>query len=235
MVTREKFKVYEGVFDDNTLTALQKLYPRYFDKLAGPISTGKEADVYLAEKGTGRVALKIYRILTRMYKGIDVYIRDDPRFKSVGRNPREVIYNWTKKEFKNLSRAASIGVRVPEPIAFNKNVLVMEFIGHGDKAAPIAKHAPPKRPVAWYNIISDWVTRMWDEKQMVHGDLSEWNILNFDEEPVIIDISQAVLKQHPLSLKLLKRDVDNINNWFNKLGVKNDSLSQWLTEVIKNV
>ncbi|MFA5405786.1 MAG: serine protein kinase RIO [Candidatus Nanoarchaeia archaeon] len=235
MVTREKFKVFEGVFDNNTLNALQKLCPKYFSRLSSPISTGKEADVYLAEKSDGYVALKIYRILARMYKGLDVYIRDDPRFKSVGRNPREVIYNWTKKEFKNLSRAASIGVRVPEPITFNKNVLVMEFIGHGDKASPLARNALPSNPRKWFKLISGWVMNMWDDKQMVHGDLSEWNIINHDDKPVIIDISQAVLKQHPLSLKLLKRDVYNINNWFSKQGVKVDSLNNWLDEVIKNV
>jgi len=231
MATREKFKVYAGAFDNITFQALYKLYPKYFDSLKGPVSTGKEADVYLAEKGKGYVALKIYRILARMYKGIDVYIRDDPRFKSVRNNPRQLIFEWTKKEYKNLMRAASAGVRVPEAIAFKKNVLVMEFIGDKGVAAPLAKHHPPVNPEKWRDIIYNWVKVLWDEKQMVHGDLSEWNILNNKEEPIMIDISQAVLKKHPLSLKLLKRDVDNITNWFNKLGVKDDSLKEWLKNV----
>ena len=232
---REKFKVYEGVFDNITFQALYRLYSKYFDKLVGPISTGKEADVYLAEKGKEFVALKIYRVLARMYKGIDVYIRDDPRFKSVRKNPRQLIYLWTKKEFKNLLRAASAGVRVPKAIAYNKNVLVMEFIGADGKGAPLARNNPPLNPVKWKNIIYEWIKVLWNEKKMVHGDLSEWNILNYNEEPVIIDISQAVLQKHPLSIKLLKRDVNNITHWFAKLGVIDDSLKDWLNVVVKNV
>lgn len=233
MASREKFKVYEGVFDDITFKALYKLYPKHFDSLKGPISTGKEADVYLAEKGEGLVALKIYRILTRMYKGIDKYIRDDPRFKSVRNNPRQVIFEWTKKEFKNLARARSAGVSVPEPLAFNRNVLVMEFIGINGVAAPLAKHQPPNNPEQWRDLIFGWIKHLWEDKLMVHGDLSEWNILNNNGEPVIIDISQAVLKNHPLSIKLLRRDVNKMTAWFNSLGVKDESLIEWFNEVIK--
>jgi len=233
MASREKFKVYEGVFDNITFSALYKLYPNYFDSLKGPISTGKEADVYLAEKGKGYVALKIYRILARLYKGIDVYIRDDPRFRSVRNNPRQLMFEWTKKEYKNLLRAASAGVRVPEALGYKKNVLVMEFIGNKDKAAPLAKRKPPRNVKKWRDTIYGWIKKLWEEKKMVHGDLSEYNILNHNEKPVIIDISQAVLQKHPLSIKLLKRDVDNMTKWFSKLGVEDDSLQEWVKDVIK--
>jgi RIO kinase 1 len=232
MATRDKFKVYEGVFDNITFKALYKLYPKYFDSLKGPISTGKEADVYLAEKGKGLVALKIYRIIARMYKGIAKYIKDDPRFKSLLSNPRQIVFEWTKKEYKNLLRAKSAGVRVPEPIGFNKNVLVMEFIGTKNIPAPLARNSPPKNPVKWRDLTYSWIKGLWNDKNMVHGDLSEWNILNFNGKPVFIDISQAVLKSHPLSIKLLKRDVANISNWFDKLGVDDGSLKEWLKMVI---
>ncbi len=234
-MNRSKFKVYNGVFDNITLNALYRLTPKYFDELMGPISTGKEADVYLASNGDGFVVLKIYRILARLYKGIDVYIRDDPRFKSLQSNPRRIIFEWTKKEFKNLLRASSAGVRVPIPLGYNRNVLVMEFIGSSGVAAPLARNKLPINPVKWKNVIYKWVRDLWSVKGMVHGDLSEWNILNFNEEPVIIDISQAVLKKHPLSVKLLRRDVNNITNWFNKLGVVDNSLKEWFGEVISNV
>jgi RIO kinase 1 len=234
-MTREKFKVYEGVFDQITFKALYKLYSKYFDKLMGPVSTGKEADVYLAEWKKGHVALKIYRILARLYKGIDKYIRDDPRFGPIRKNPRKIIFEWTKKEYKNLLRARSAGVRVPEPIAFNKNVLVMEFIGTGTRAAPLARNKPPRNPKKWKELVYGYIMDMWEKKKMVHGDLSEWNLLNHKEEPVVIDISQAVLKDHPLSIKLLKRDVSNMTKWFTSLGVKDESLNEWLKEVIENL
>lgn len=235
MASREKFKVYEGVFDKLTFKALYKLVPKYFDKLLGPISTGKEANVYLAEKGDELVALKIYRVIARLYKGINKYVKDDPRFKGVKSGSRELIFTWTKKEYKNLLRASSAGVRVPKAIGFNKNVLVMEFIGSDSRAAPLAKHASPSHPKDWCNTIYGWIKNMWTKKQMVHGDLSEWNILNHEGKPVIIDISQAVVKKHPLSIKLLKRDVNNITKWFKKLGVDDKSLKKWLKQVIRNV
>ena len=235
MASRDKFKVYEGVFDNLTFKTLYSLRGKCFDKLLGPVSTGKEADVYLAENGKSFVALKIYRIRARLYKSIDIYIRDDPRFKAVRNNSKEIIYEWTKKEFRNLLRAENAGVRVPHPIKFLNNVLVMEFIGKDNKAAPLARNAPPENPEKWKSLIFKWIKDLWEKGGMVHGDLSEWNILNYDEEPVIIDISQGVLKSHPLSIKLLRRDVNNITRWFNKLGCGDNSLINWLDGVLKNV
>jgi len=55
---------------------------------------------------------------------------------------------------------------------------------------------------------------------LVHGDLSEYNIMIWEEKPVICDISQAVLLDHPLSDQLLRRDIVNINNYFSELGVE---------------
>ncbi len=233
-MNREKFKVFEGVFDNLTINALEKLSKKYFDELIGPISTGKEANVYLASSGDGWVAVKIYRILARLYKGFDIYIRNDPRFKGISNNPRQLIYAWTKKEFKNLLRARNAGVRVPLAIGFFRNVLVMEFIGVNGVAAPTAKELPPSNPFEWRDKLFDYIKRLWINKGMVHGDLSAWNILNFNEEPVIIDISQAVLKSHPLSIKLLKRDINNITNWLKKLGVNDNSLIEWFNEVSRN-
>ena len=231
MPTREDWKTYQGVFDKITFEALYRMHPKYFDKLLGPVSTGKEADVYLAEKDNGYVALKIYRVLARDYHGIKKYINDDPRFSKVKNNPRSIIFTWCQKEFKNLTRMSEVGVRVPEPIRYLKNVLLMEFIGTKNKASPLAKYQPPENPEEWKNIINEWIKNLWIKAGMVHGDLSEWNIINHNEKPVIIDVSQAVLKAHPLSLKLLKRDVDNMTRWFNQLGVNNDSLIEWFNKV----
>jgi RIO kinase 1 len=54
---------------------------------------------------------------------------------------------------------------------------------------------------------------------VVHGDLSEYNIMVWEEVPVIFDASQALLLDHPLAAPLLKRDISNINTYFNRLGV----------------
>ncbi|UCD73439.1 MAG: hypothetical protein JSW01_01995, partial [Candidatus Bathyarchaeota archaeon] len=55
---------------------------------------------------------------------------------------------------------------------------------------------------------------------LVHGDLSEFNIMILDKKVVLFDISQSVLVDHPLSTELLERDVRNLNRFFKKQGVK---------------
>lgn len=227
---REQLKVRAGVFDNITLNALYKLYGKHFDSLKGPISTGKEAIVYLAENGKKNVALKIYRIIARQYKTIKNYIEGDPRFSKVKMTPKSIMFAWAQKEYKNLEVASSV-MNVPKPIAVEKNILVMDFIGINGIASPLARNALPKNPEKWKKVIFKWVKDLWVKKRLVHGDLSEWNIMNHKEEPVIIDISQAVLREHPLSLKLLRRDVETITKWFNKLGVFDESLLKWLNKV----
>jgi len=57
---------------------------------------------------------------------------------------------------------------------------------------------------------------------MVHADLSEFNILNFEEEPVFIDLSQSTTTEHPQAQEFLRRDVRNVVKYFNKQGLKLD-------------
>ena len=56
----------------------------------------------------------------------------------------------------------------------------------------------------------------------MHADLSEFNILNFEQEPVFIDFSQATTLEHPQAKEYLQRDINNIVKFFRKLGVKSD-------------
>jgi RIO kinase 1 len=230
--TREEWKVEQGVFDNTTIDALYRLYPKYFDRLRFVISTGKEADVYLAEKGEGKVAIKMYRMKARLYRDIYKYIHGDPRFEHVKNRMRDVIFAWARKEFKNLERARKAGLRVPKPITVEKNALVMEFIGKNDMPAPTANKLPPKDPITWRKTVYKWVRDLWNKANLVHGDLNKFNLMNYEEKPVVIDISQAVLKEHPLSKELLERDVRIISNWFNKLGADDGSLKKWYKKVI---
>ena len=62
--------------------------------------------------------------------------------------------------------------------------------------------------------------RFINKSNLIHGDLSTFNIMNFNQNPVIIDVSQSVVRDHPIAKELLLRDIKNISTEFNKLGVQ---------------
>lgn len=215
---KEEFKVYQKVFDNRTIMTLYQLSKKYFRTIGGPIKTGKESDVYLLyTKEGGKIVAKIYKIETSNFRNMWKYIKGDSRFPYIGKEKKKLVYAWTEKEFRNLWTARRMGIPAPEPIAFKNNVLLMEFIGD-DSPAPIAKYHPPKDPKRWYRLIMGYVDKM-EKEGFVHGDLSEFNILNWNEKPILIDWSQSVFRDHPLFEELLERDRKNMERWFSSLGV----------------
>ena len=161
------------------------------------------------------------------------YILGDPRFKRVRKKTHDLVYTWAEKEFKNLKRASSAGVRVPNPIHVKKNILVMEFIGDGDIPAPRLKDSPPENPQLLFNKIYSYMKKLYQKARLVHADLSEYNILMYNG-PVIIDISQAVTLEHPNTEDLLLRDIQNILKYFKQFpGIKLPSLKNAFKEITK--
>lgn len=210
------------VFDRLTLETLYKLSKQgYINFLKGAISTGKEANVFKGVDDEGNlVAVKIYRVSTSDFKKMQYYIQGDPRFKVNTSNKRQMINTWVMKEFRNLKRAEEAGVPVPHPIIAKNNVLVMEFIGDLEGTpSPLMRETEIYNPKKVVNEIIDTVVKLYNDAEIVHGDLSSFNILIKDNKPVIIDVSQAVVKDHPLALELLKRDIDNLIRDFKKLGI----------------
>lgn len=215
-------KTYDEVFDDSTLKTLYKLMSKgVFDYLDFPISTGKEAKVFKAVSREGEsYAAKIMRVNTAIFKEYREYIEGDHRFESVGKG-RKLIFNWTKKEFSNLKKLHEGGVRVPEPITFSDNVLLMDFIEHQGYPAPMLKNVeivPEDLELIYEDVIENY-KRMINEVKLVHGDLSEYNILIAEGYPFIIDVSQGVPFDHPLSEELLERDIGNMVRYFGDHGV----------------
>lgn len=211
----EDKQVSSEVFDDKTLKVLYKLANQgYLQSLNGVISTGKEANVFLGvDDDNNTVAVKIYRIVTLDFKKINEYIAGDPRFKNHGGNKRQLITSWTQKEFKNLSRLYNENARVPEPYTAKENVLVMEFLEHtqddASAAVPLHKTKLDNAEETFEEII-DFMDLCYNKANLVHGDLSRYNILMSYDHPYIIDLSQATLTSHPLSRSLLERDINNI-------------------------
>lgn len=223
-------KVGNEIFDKLTLETLYKLANQgHIDILNGAISTGKEANVLTGITDDEKfVAVKIYRIATSDFKKMDYYLKGDPRFNIKTKNKRKIIYSWVTKEFKNLTRLHTAGVNVPEPITSSNNVLIIEFIGDtdGNPAQPV-KNQPPKDPDEFWNKLLVQLKLFVNEAKLVHGDLSNYNILNKDEDPVIIDVSQSVVLDNPISKELLERDINTLVREYTKLGVKTSFEEVW--------
>ncbi|MDK2892846.1 serine protein kinase RIO [Methanohalophilus sp.] len=218
-------KVKDAVFDEATLKSLYHLSKEgVIEALGGPISTGKEANVFLAEGKDFDLAIKIYRISTSTFRAMEEYILGDPRFKSIRHKKKDVVFAWTRKEFRNLLRAEEVGIRVPKPITTYRNILVMQFIGEEEKAFPPLKYIHLEKGDAkeMFETILKYLNLLYSEANLVHGDLSEYNILVNPStlEPYIIDMGQAVTLEHPSADAFLKRDLKNLTRYFRKYGIE---------------
>ncbi len=213
----EELKVASEVFDRSTLLSLYELVNKgVFEVLMGPIKTGKESHVLLAQKGRRYMAVKIHRIATSNYRNMLSYIEGDPRFRDIRKSRRGVIYTWVTKEYKNLGSAYEAGIAVPKPLAYKNNVLAMEFIGKGRRPYPMLKDAELDHPEGVFQAIVEATHGLYCRANLVHSDLSEYNVLMRGEEPVLIDLSHAVVREHPLAEEYLVRDVEHICKFFGK-------------------
>jgi RIO kinase 1 len=215
-------KVLDEVFDHRTLMAVYKfMTSESLDTIDFPISTGKEGNVFRVTTHDGDLlALKIYRINTATFHSIAKYIEGDPRFKGLTGSKRKLIYAWAIKEFKNLCRCQEAGVRCPKPIRFHENLLLMEYIGTPEQPAPAIRSVRLEDPAAVYKEIVKFIKMLYKKAELVHGDLSEYNILWHEEKPWIIDVGQSMVVDHPNSEEFLKRDIKNVNRYFRSLDVK---------------
>ena len=217
-------KSYDEVFDQQNLMIVYKLLSDgYFDKLDFPISTGKEGNVFRASTKAGKfVAVKIYRTATSTFRDMAKYVQGDPRFSGLMSNKRKLIYAWANKEYLNLRAFEKAGVRVPKPIAQSKNVVVMEYIGDEVEPARELRNVRLEDPERIARIILKYIKLAYKKSRLVHSDISEFNILMLNGEPVIIDVGQAVLLDHPNAQEWLERDVGNVARYFKKYGLKLD-------------
>jgi len=219
-------KTEENVFDVPTLKLLYTLSNKGFiQELGGSISTGKEANVFYATGTEGEIAVKIYRISSSTFKAMDPYILKDPRFTHIRHSRKDIIFAWTQKEFQNLLRIQKAYIRSPRPIACNRNILLMEFMGKDGISYPPLKETKLEEPRIIYDQIIESMRRMYVRASLVHADLSEYNILMDTEnaEAIIIDVGQAVTLNHPNARDFLLRDIENIKRFFKKYGIEEET------------
>ena len=230
----EEYEVLEEVFDRSTLMVIYGFLNKgVIDEIHGVVKAGKESRVYWGrDKQGNELAIKIYLTVSAEFrKGMLKYIEGDPRFKRVKRDTRSLVFAWAQKEFRNLGQAIAARVRVPKPIAVEKNVLIMEFIGKNGISAPSMKEQPPKNPEKTYKTLLTHLRRLYRKAKLVHGDLSEYNIMIWRGRLVIFDVSQAVPLSHPLADSLLHRDLKNMDRYFRRLGVEVFSIEECYRKV----
>ncbi len=220
-------RTFAKVFDYSTIHTVHSMAKQgHFDVLEFLISVGKEAHVFRAHDQNGEFrAVKIYKTDTSEFHHMTKYIEGDIRFGKMKKDKHQLVYTWTKKEFKNLELAARAGVRSPLPIAFKNNVLVMEFIGdeNGNPSPPLQKK-PAQNANAFFEEVLVQTARLY-QAGLVHADLSEYNILNQNEKPVLIDVGQSVLLSHPSAAEFFERDIEHVVNYFRRKGVVTDAES----------
>ncbi len=220
---KEKEKIENRVFDKKTLITLSKFFNhRIISEILHIISTGKEADVFIAKSGSAIekpfVAVKIFRVKTSSFHKRVEYMYGDPRVGRLNKKMSYIVDIWCKKEFGNLKLANELGVRVPVPIKAINNILSMEFIGNDEGIpASMLKDVKLNDPKKVLFKILDNILLLYNGK-LVHSDLSEYNILiNGDNEDVyFIDFGQAVIEGHPKFNEFLNRDLSIILKYFSR-------------------
>jgi RIO kinase 1 len=165
-----------------------------------------------------------------VFKDRERYVSGEFRFRKghCKGNPRKKVKLWAEKEVRNLKRICLCGkINAPAPVYLKNNVIVMEFIGENGKAAPRLKDAllnmsKEERDRVAPRIYFECVMMMrhlYQTCKLVHGDLSEYNLLYFKEKVYMIDVSQSVEHDHPMALDFLRRDCHVMNDFFKKLNV----------------
>ena len=210
------------MLDDQTLmTLVHFLNAKLLKSVDYPVSTGKEAVLFRGSAPDGSfLAVKVYKYETSAFHHMIDYIEGDPRFHGVKRKTRPLVQAWARKEYANLQKARRGRVRVPKPVAHRQNVVVMAFEGVDGVPYALLKDVVLADAKRFYRLLVGNLSRLY-KLGLVHGDLSEYNILvDSAEKPILIDVGQAVLFDHPRAKEFLKKDCANIARYFAGLGVK---------------
>ncbi len=201
------------------------------DEVLRPVMSGKEAAVYVVRAGDQVLCAKVYKDAThRNFRNRAQYMegrlqQDSRQARAMDKGSRfgqqETEQAWRTAEVDALFSLADAGVRVPEPLSFAHGVLLMELIvdEHGDPAprllnVPLDEQAAVRLHAA---VIKDVVRMLC--AGVVHGDLSEYNVLVTPDGPVIIDLPQVVDSALNNNAKaFFERDVDHLATFLGRIA-----------------
>ena len=201
------------------------------DTVICELMSGKEATVYMVRCGEEFRCAKVYkksdqrnfRQTTNYTEGRRIknsrYERVIKRGSRFGRSTQEEA--WQSTEVDMLYRLANAGVHVPQPYNFFESVLLMELISNdrGDIAPRLNDIQPTAKQARLYHrVLIRQIVRMLCAG-VVHGDLSQYNILIGDQGPVIIDLPQAVdAARNSNAQQMIKRDIDNLTAYLSRFA-----------------
>lgn len=201
------------------------------DEVIRQLMSGKEATVYLVRCGTEIRCAKVYKEADQrsFRQSVDYTegrkVKNSRRARAMekgtryGRKAQEEA--WQNAEVDALYKLAAAGVRVPQPYNFHEGVLLMELLTDSEgNAAPRLNDVAltAERSREYHRILITQVVRMLCAG-IVHGDLSEYNVLVDGLGPVIIDLPQAIdAAANNQACKMLLRDVENLATYFGQFA-----------------
>jgi len=219
----DKNKVLEAVFDKSTVMILSRMINNgIISYVNGAVGAGKESQMYWGVDPSGQdLAVKIYLVTTSNFKKRYPYLIGDPRFTRIKRGTRSLVELWAKKEFRNLSKSFNCEIPCPEPITVVKNILLMKFVGTNGVPSPTLVESEVN--YADYEKSIEIISDLYQKAELVHADLSEYNIFKTENGPVVFDFGSAVDIRHPKTKEFLERDISNITRFFVKRGLTVDN------------
>jgi RIO kinase 1 len=197
------------------------------DEVYTRLKTGKEAEIYLVRHGGEVVAAKVYKERNaRNFKNNAAYmegrrVRNTRTQRAMDKGSRfgqaSAEEAWKAKESEALHKLHAAGLRVPKPVMFYEGVLLMEAVldSDGRPAPRLVEAAIPREKAAeWYADLRAQVVRML-ACDLIHGDLSPYNVLLAWNGPTIIDFPQVVGAAHNSQAeRFFERDLENLRRFF---------------------
>jgi len=208
------YKAFRLTYLGLDMLALRSLVKmNVLEAIDGRIGVGKESDIYHGKApGDVDVIVKFLRIGRTSFRRTKVV-------RSWATDPKYTWFHQSKvaaeREYKALKELCGLGASVPRPFAYNRHVVVTEYIN----GVELYTRPELSDPMAVLKTILDTIRIAYLEAGIVHGDLSEYNILVDLEnnKPYVIDWPQYVYRDEPSASDLLKRDVEYIVKFFNKV------------------
>jgi RIO kinase 1 len=192
------------------------------DEVVSVIATGKEADVYVGLWKNIPLALKVYRLHKTPHKKKSAIGYSVDRMGQIAAN-----------EFTILEKAYRAGIPVPTPARRADNMFTMRFLGDESKARRL-RDLDLDEPEQYAREALGLVEKLLDTF-IVHGDLSEYNLLLYHDRIFVIDFPQAVdlssrpnrHRQFEKAKPLLRRDLENVSRYFSQYDIEIDALAEY--------